>query len=180
MTPERLAELRNHAHIAEGRRCMRDQARIDDLSRKTILELATEVERLQALINNPHIDDFLEAVRLEAAHQRERWGDAHDAGKSDEDFYWTLGWLAGKGVRFENQEKRLHHIITSAALCLNWHRHAQASGGERLGEKEAKPLNCPDCNHPVHSDFCYEKKTLVDSPVSVMTTCKCPPMDKEV
>ncbi len=126
MTPERLAEIREKSN-AEAR------AGFSGLGYDEALELIEEVERLRNLINNPHTEEFLEAVRLEAAHQRERWGDEHDARKTDEDFYWTLGWLSGKAVRFENQEKRLHHIITSAALLLNWHRHAQASGGERLG-----------------------------------------------
>lgn len=125
MTPERLAEIRQKSN-AEA------QQGFSGLAYDEALELIEEVERLQTLINNPHTEDFLEAVRLEAAHQRERWGDAHDAEKSDADMYWTLGWLAGKAVRFENQEKRLHHIITSAALCLNWHRHAKESGGNPL------------------------------------------------
>jgi len=88
-------------------------------------QLRAEVERLKKLIWTPHTEDFLEAVRIEAAHQRDRWGDDHDKLKQDLDWYWTLSWLAGKAVRFESQEKRLHHIITSAALLLNWHRFAK-------------------------------------------------------
>jgi len=126
MTPERLEEIRTRSGLDAA-------AGFSGLSAEEAKELLDEVERLDALINNPHTEEFLEAVRLEAAHQRERWGDAHDARKTDEDLYWTLGWLSGKAVRFESQEKRLHHLITSAALLLNWHRHAQASGGERLG-----------------------------------------------
>ncbi len=83
-----------------------------------------EAERLKKLIWTPHIEDFLVAVRIEAAHQRDRWGDAHDKMKEDTDWFWTLCWLSGKAVRFESQEKRLHHLITSAALLLNWHRFA--------------------------------------------------------
>ena len=86
-----------------------------------------EAERLKKLIWTPHTEVFLEAVRIEAAHQRERWGDAHDKLKEDQDWFWNLGWLAGKAVRFENQEKRLHHIVTSAALLLNWHRFAKGA-----------------------------------------------------
>ncbi|HYE39907.1 MAG TPA: hypothetical protein VEB23_08240, partial [Ramlibacter sp.] len=37
-------------------------------------ELSGEVRRLRALINTPHTADYFEAVRLEAAHQQERWG----------------------------------------------------------------------------------------------------------
>ncbi len=93
-----------------------------------VAELRAENKRLRDLIWTPHTDNFLEAVRIEAAHQRDRWGDNHDDMKSDVDWYWTLGWLTGKAVRFESQEKRLHHLITSAALLLNWHRRAQDAG----------------------------------------------------
>jgi hypothetical protein len=107
--------------------------------------LRAEVARLEALINNPHTNDFLEAVRTEAAHQRERWAADHDAGKADADWFWLIGYLAGKalsaaefvracedvnepllvhGAYVEKQRgKALHHIITAAAALLNWHAH---------------------------------------------------------
>jgi hypothetical protein len=80
---------------------------------------AAEFRRLDGLINNPHTDDFLEAVKLEAAHQRERWASDHDAGKTDADWFWLVGYLAGKAIH--KPEKQLHHIITTAAALLNWH-----------------------------------------------------------
>lgn len=88
--------------------------------------LKAEVQRLKSLIWTPHTDEFLEAVRIEAAHQRDRWGDEHDAMKNDQERFWTLGYLAGKAIaNGVTQEKRLHHIVTSAALLLNWHRLAK-------------------------------------------------------
>jgi hypothetical protein len=92
--------------------------------------LECEVEELRALqrrVNTPEIDDFIAAIRLEAVHQVERWGEAHDQGKTAEDWFWTLGYLATKAVqaaRYGDREKYLHHIVTSAALLLNWHRAA--------------------------------------------------------
>lgn len=88
----------------------------DDLDR-----LLAENVRLNALINNPHTDDFLEAVRTEAAHQIERWGPEHDARKEPSDWFWVIGYVAGKAL--SKPDKRLHHIITTAAVCLNWHAH---------------------------------------------------------
>lgn len=102
---------------------------------------SADLLRLDGLINNPHTDEFLEAVKLEAAHQRERWGTDHDAGKTDADWFWLVGHLAGKALhsgtqvevaqfnasyqgqesRRHHTEKRLHHIITTAAALLNWH-----------------------------------------------------------
>jgi hypothetical protein len=87
-----------------------------------LAKLEKEVARLDRLINNPHTDDFLEAVRIEAAHQRERWPADHDADKAPADWFWLIGYVAGKAIR-PDTPKLLHHIITTAAVCLNWHRH---------------------------------------------------------
>lgn len=84
-----------------------------------------EVDRLRALINTPATADFIEAVPLEAAHQIERWGPDHDAGKSPWDWFWTCGYLAGKAAQAAltgDLEKAKHHTVTTAALMLNWHR----------------------------------------------------------
>lgn len=112
-----------------------------------IRELVEEVKRLTDLINSPRLDEFLEAVRIEAAHQRERWGDAHDEKKTPEDWYWTLGYLAGKALRAED-EKRLHHVITSAALLFNWFRHlrpnAYTGPSNWIPQSIAQALDCID------------------------------------
>lgn len=88
--------------------------------------LRAEVTRLRALINTPRTDEFFEAVRIEAAHQIERWGAEHDAGKRSEDWVTLLIYLLGKAARahFAGDRTKLeHHVITSAAVALNWWRH---------------------------------------------------------
>ncbi len=83
-----------------------------------------ELERLRNLVNAPELHDFSRAVVLEAAHQRERWGSAHDAGKAPQDWFWLLGYLAGKALAAHasgNTEKALHHTISTAAALYNWH-----------------------------------------------------------
>lgn len=73
-------------------------------------------------INTPELVQFLGAVEREALHQRDRWGAQGDAGKSDADWFWLIGYLAGKALAAQQTEARkLHHIITTAAVCLNWH-----------------------------------------------------------
>lgn len=75
-------------------------------------------------LNTPEIADFLVAIEREALHQRERHGADHDAGKSDFDWVFLLGHLATRSAMYAkagNLDKALHHIITSAAVCLNWH-----------------------------------------------------------
>lgn len=91
-----------------------------------------EFERLDALINDPEIDDFLRGVRLEAAHQRERWGQDHDAGKAAADWFWLLGYLSGKALAAAiagHRKKALHHTISSAAVLLQWHKAIRAGTG---------------------------------------------------
>lgn len=86
---------------------------------------ADELERLDGLINNPSVDDFLESVRLEAVHQRERWGPEHDQDKSDYDWVWLLAHLATKAfmaARYGDVKQAKHHTISSAAALLNWHK----------------------------------------------------------
>lgn len=96
-----------------------------DESAKIIAEQVAEIERLRKdaeryrELNTPEIHDFLLAVEREAMHQRDRWGVEHDAGKADSDWFWLIGYLAGKAIH--KPEKSLHHIITTAAACLNWH-----------------------------------------------------------
>lgn len=88
-------------------------------------ELRAECRRLDALLNTPSIADYVEAVRLEAAHQRVRWGDAHDAAKSPAEFAGVGVFLMGKALDAawkRDQPKLLHRIVAVGALCANWHR----------------------------------------------------------
>lgn len=83
-----------------------------------------EAERLNTLINNPHTENFLEAVKIEAAHQRERWGSSHDSEKTAPDWFWLIGYLSGKALeawKRDDDQKLLHHIVTTAAALSNWH-----------------------------------------------------------
>jgi hypothetical protein len=112
----------------------------DDLDRDAAIQCdaaARELRRLGQLINKPHTANFLEAVRYEAAHQRERWAAEHDAGKADSDWFWLIGYLAGKALH--KPEKQLHHIITTAAACLNW--HAMKTGADTRMRPGIAPPN---------------------------------------
>lgn len=87
--------------------------------------LTAEVARLDALINSPHTADWLEAVPLESAHQIERWGASHDAGKAPLDWFWLIGYLAQKAATSAmagDVVKAQHHTISTGAALLNWHR----------------------------------------------------------
>lgn len=78
----------------------------------------------QELLNTPEVRDFATGVVMEALHQRERWGSEHDAGKTPADWFWLVGYLAGKALHAQiagNTNKALHHTISTAAALANWH-----------------------------------------------------------
>lgn len=86
--------------------------------------LEAEIARLRGLLNTPEMMNFLKGVHLEAIHQVERWGTAHDRAKRPADWFWLVGYLAGKALHAQtagNTEKALHHCISTAAALFNWH-----------------------------------------------------------
>ncbi len=115
-------------------------------------KLRSQVEALTALLNTPETEEFDKAVPLEAAHQIQRWTAAHDAGKQPEDWFWLLGYLAGKALasfKAGDLDKSKHHCISSAAALRNWHAHIRSGqtamrpgiaepDAARTGEKKRK------------------------------------------
>ena len=136
--PDDLIEQLALKHIAPRAKQFRKEFGIDGSYAETeqfrrvkafAIELAqqfqAEIDRLHTIINTPHADDFIRAVSIEAEHQRQRWGSEHDTGKTPADWFWLVGYLAGKALHAHaaaNVEKAEHHIITTAAACANWHR----------------------------------------------------------
>lgn len=85
---------------------------------------AAEAARLKALINEPELENFLRAVHIEAVHQVDRWGTAHDRAKRPADWFWLVGYLAGKALHAAvagDRDKALHHCVSTAAALYNWH-----------------------------------------------------------
>lgn len=96
---------------------------LPSLADRTGRDAAVEAAR-KAVINSPETADFMSAVPLEAAHQRERWGVDHDAGKSPFDWFWLIGYLAQKAADAAvrgDVEKAKHHTISTGAALANWH-----------------------------------------------------------
>jgi hypothetical protein len=95
-----------------------------------------EIDRLHSVLNTPETEDFYAGIELEAAHQRERWGSDHDAGKGHADWFWLVGYLAGKCLTAaiaNDREKALHHTISTAAVLADWHRAIKGFGNMRPG-----------------------------------------------
>lgn len=87
--------------------------------------------KVQAAVNSPEIADFAAGVLLESAHQRMRWGTETEAGKAPADWFWLVGYLAGKALHAAtagNRDKALHHCVSTAAALCNW--HAALSGAD--------------------------------------------------
>jgi len=98
-----------------------------------LVGLRARVLELEGRINTPHTHDWFEAVRLEAAHQVERWGTKHDEGKAPQDWFWLLGYLGGKALAsalLGDDEKAKHHTISSGAMLLNWFRQLNGESNE--------------------------------------------------
>lgn len=96
-----------------------------------IKEKLDRLEYLEGLINNPEIENFLEGVRIEAAHQTERWGAEDEAKKSPAYYSLVFGKLLGKQsmAAFDlKADKYKHHLVTMAAACFNTHRQVDIKG----------------------------------------------------
>lgn len=100
--------------------------------------LREELEALRSSIHSPEIEDFLLGVKKEVLHQRERWGEQHDAGKGVTDWYWLLGYLGGKALHAaisRDWDKVRHHLITTAAACYHWHESLSDENRQELVSK---------------------------------------------
>lgn len=98
---------------------------LEDVVRAAIADEHMEHSLLQESLSRPEIDDFWEGIVTEAAHQRQRWGDAHDRDKSAENWFWLVGYLSGKALRAAiegDKAKAKHHTISTAAALFQWHK----------------------------------------------------------
>lgn len=115
---------------------------------KDFAETAEESRRLNALINTPQTDDWLEAVKLEAAHQIERWGVDHDKGKKPEDYFWLIGYLSSKALVAANAASlpRYKHIKTGGTyelLSAGEDEHQRSMVAVYRGESDGKVWTRP-------------------------------------
>lgn len=120
---------------------------------EAIIELRARVTDLEATLaksserwDGPETDNFIEGVRKEAAHQIARWGAGHDDGKGPEEFFWVVGYLAGKALasfRSGDIEKAKHHAISTSAVMLNWHARIRSMEPDQRGEGGADGAEGP-------------------------------------
>jgi hypothetical protein len=122
---------------------------LTDHEYEQLLAKAKDYDRLHTLINTPELVDFPHAVHLEAIHQEERWGRQDRESKVAIDWFWLVGYLAGRALEHDREgdrltaeatgldtgaspafydkqiahhrEKAVHHTITTAAALNHWH-----------------------------------------------------------
>ena len=129
-----------------------------------LVQARDELDRLLAIINRPEIAAFLRGTHVEAIHQVERWGTAHDRAKRPADWFWLIGYLAGKALHAQDagdKEKAMHHCISSAAALYNG--HSAISGTDTK--------MCPgrsDLAEIVEAAFSAEHDQLAPTPAAVM------------
>ena len=123
----------------------------DDTIRALAADLTVVIGHFADLANilmTPETFDFIEGVQREAAHAHMRWPQ-YDPEKSPEDWYWLVGYLAGKALhaqRTGDLDKHRHHIISAAAALRNWHRSLE--GEFRLYAKDDRQSAAPDIADP--------------------------------
>jgi hypothetical protein len=103
------------------------------LSEGEVDDLRSELERLRGLVARPYVGAWTDEVIIEAAHQRERWGAEHDHGKQPEDWFWVIGYLAGKALashKAGDLEKARHHTVSTATVLAHW--AAAVAGNENV------------------------------------------------
>jgi hypothetical protein len=114
-----------------------------------------ELKRCREVLNTPEMESFDAGVPLEAAHQQLRWGVEHDAGKKPEDWFWLIGYLAGKALRAHltgDAGKAKHHCVSTAAVLRNWHAHIR-SGSTLMRPGIAGPcVESADVQSPENTD----------------------------
>lgn len=94
-----------------------------DFHERVIEEKDAEIKRLNDVLHTPLIGEFFAAVKNEASHQVERWKSSHDEGKTDGDWFWLIGYIAGKVLWPDaDNAKQRHRIIAIAAVAYNWWR----------------------------------------------------------
>ena len=90
-----------------------------------IAKLKAEIERLNKILSTPLIEEFFEAAKAEARHQASRSHEYHDDNKKPSEWFWLVGYLAGKALQAHitgDRRKGLHHTISSAAALMHWHQ----------------------------------------------------------
>lgn len=90
-------------------------------------------DHAKKVINTPEVNDFMEGVKLEAAHQTARWGEKDEHMKPPHHYIMVFTKLLGKmsvAIWDRDIEKFKHHCITMGAVGHNVHRQVHKRNTE--------------------------------------------------
>lgn len=125
-----VAAVNSHAAL----QARAEQAeRAVDVQAKLLADTGRRAEEMEALISRPYIGAWSDEILIEAAHQRTRYGADHDHGKAPEDWFWLIGYLAGKALaahKAGNAAKAHHHTVSTGAVLAHW--AAAIDGNEEI------------------------------------------------
>lgn len=94
-------------------------------------EKLKRLEYLESLINSPEVNDFIEGLKIEQAHQTEKWGREQEENHHPAHYILVNNKLLGKltvAMWDGDVEKFKHHCITIAAAMFNCHRQIMKKG----------------------------------------------------
>jgi hypothetical protein len=96
------------------------------LSQTCIDNLRTDLERerkARGELAGAVTNSFWEGLRVEREFQRRKWGAVDDRNKAPADWFWLVGYLAGKALTAHvtgDSYKARHHTISAAAVLSHW------------------------------------------------------------
>lgn len=117
-----------------------------------------DYESLKAMMNTPELTHFDRGIVSESAHQIQNWGAKSDSGKTHPDWFWLVGYLAGKvlsAMMTGDRDKALHHTISTAAALRNWHRHILTgnTSNKTYGTEDITLEDIAETNFPKTPEF---------------------------
>jgi len=96
---------------------------LDQADAPDVRKVCEALREFDLIASQPITKDFLDGVTAEATFQRAKFA-KDDVSKQPQDWFWLVGYLGGKALRGHLEKDRLkalHHTISVAAACANWH-----------------------------------------------------------
>lgn len=98
---------------------------------KSVEDLVRKYGDLYAMLNRPEVEDFIQGVGVESAHQVMRWTAETEMSNPPHHYVMVVNKLLGKlcvAIWDRDREKFKHHAITIAAVMSNAHYQMKNSG----------------------------------------------------
>lgn len=120
--------------------CKRSGQEEETRLKAEIVALEIKYGSLVHSLNHPNNEDLFLAVSTEATYQLHKFGKpTPQTGQEPLDWLGLIQYLSTKAAKaalaFDNK-KLLHHIVSTSAVLMHWHRHVTTSTQFVPGEKD--------------------------------------------